>query len=62
MIVLYNVHEYPKYLRISAGWHCVINNALDKYTKELEEGFVREYYRSLRFVKSYISASPLVFC
>jgi len=59
---MYNIHEYPKYLRISAGWHCVINEAVDDYTNKIENDFVKTYSNTLHFVRSYMSASPLQFC
>ncbi len=43
MLLKYNIHEYPKYLRISAAWHCMINDALDEYTNQLENDFVHTY-------------------
>jgi hypothetical protein len=59
---MYNIHEYPKYLRISAAWHCVINEALDDYTNSLENDFVSKYSKTLHFVRSYMSATPISFC
>lgn len=54
--------EYPKYLRISAPWHCCINDAMDEYTNKLENDFTLTYSKYLNFVRSYISATPISFC
>jgi hypothetical protein len=62
LILLYNIHEYPKYLKISAAWHCVINEAMDEYTNKLENDFVKNYTKTLQFLKSYITVSPISFC
>ena len=59
MILMFNVNEYPKYLRISAAWYCVINEALDEYTNHIENEFVKSYSFCFNFLKSYISATPI---
>lgn len=36
MLLQLNFDEYPKYIRLSASWHCCINDALDEYTNGVE--------------------------
>jgi len=40
LIMMYNFDEYPKYLRISAPWHCFVNDALDEYSNQIENAFI----------------------
>ena len=59
---MYNIHEYPKYLRIGATWYCAIQEALDEYTNKVENEFVKTYSNTLHFLRSFISVSPISFC
>ena len=43
LLLQYNMGEYPKYLRISAAWHCCIVDALDEYTNKIENEFATTY-------------------
>ena len=62
LLLMFNIHEYSKYLQISAAWHCVINETMDEYTNKIENDFVKTYSKSLHFLKSYMSATPIKFC
>lgn len=62
LILMYNIEEYPKYLRISAPWHCYVKDALDDYSNQIENTFVSHYSKYLNFMRSTNAASPLEFC
>lgn len=62
MILMYNIEEYPKYLRLSAPWYCKINDALDEYATIVENNFIKEYEGYLNFCRSYNNATPIKFC
>jgi len=40
LLLMFNVEDYPKYLRLSAGWFCKINDALDEYANIIENKFI----------------------
>ena len=62
MILLFNLDEYPKMLRVSPAWYCYINDALDDYSNSIENSFVTKYAKYLTFSKSYNNATPIYFC
>lgn len=62
LILSYNFDEYPKYLRISAPWHCCVTEALDEYANRIETAFVQKYGNYLSFTRSFNDATPISFC
>lgn len=63
-LILLNIDEYPKMLRLSKGWNQIIKECMDLYISKsnLEEYFTQKYGNLLSLQKSYISATPLQFC
>ncbi|CDW80022.1 UNKNOWN [Stylonychia lemnae] len=62
LILQFNMNEYIKYIRISAGWYYSITQSLDQYSFAIEGSFINEYQRHLNFLKSYTSVTPINFC
>ena len=62
MLLMFNVEEYPKYMRLNAGWFCKINDALDEYANIIENKFIQKYEVYLNFLRSYNNATPIKFC
>eukprot|EP00347_Sterkiella_histriomuscorum_P003477 403364148 len=62
LILQFNMNEYAKYLRISAGWYYSINDSLDEYAQVIETAFVNKYSKYLNFIRSFNSATPINFC
>jgi hypothetical protein len=61
-ILMFNMNDYPKYIRISAAWHCCIGQALDDYCNRLENSFIQTYSKHLNFIRSQNEATPIYFC
>ncbi|CDW81818.1 UNKNOWN [Stylonychia lemnae] len=62
LLLMFNVDEYPKYLRLSASWFCKVNDSLDEYANIIENKFIQQYEMYLNFLRSYNNATPIRFC
>lgn len=59
---MFCIDDYPKLIRLSAGWYCKINDALDEYANSIENSFIKQYEKYLNFNRSYNNATPITFC
>lgn len=64
LLIMFNVEDYPKMLRLSSGWNFCIQEALDEYCGryQLEQQFIQSYGKYLSFIRASNQATPLNFC
>jgi len=56
-ILMYDLSNFRKFLRLSPNWNFLILQAMDSYFKKAECDFVNQYYEHLLFKRSYTNSS-----
>jgi hypothetical protein len=58
-ILLYDVVNFRKFLRLSPNWRFLVLEGLDDLFKGIEVAFANKYYEHLLFKRSYTNSSVI---
>lgn len=58
-ILLYDVANFRKFLRLSPNWRFLVLEGLDELFKSIEVAFANKYYAHLLFKRSYTNSSVI---